>query len=801
MALRTLQTNFTAGELSSLLDGRTDLKKYFNGVYCMENFLVYAHGPATLRPGFRYVATTKVSATASRLIPFVYSGTDSFDLEFGANYIRFIKNRALITKIAAAWVTATNYKIGDLVTNNAVYYRCLTNHISGTFATDLTAGNWAVTIATDTAYELVSPYAAADVKEIKYCQSADVIYLWHPEYPPHKLSRVSDANWQINDVNAKPPPTTEDSISPNTTVTPDAVTGEAIHFHAGGSVFLAGDVGKTLRSGAGSAAIVAYVSATQVNCDIVDDFSGTTAIAANYWELVGSPQGTITPSITGPIGAICTITGGSALFRSSDVGKYIRLNSGYVKITTFTSATAIKAVVIKDLTVTTATTNWTLESSIWNATNGYPSCGIFYEERLITAGVPAFPENVRGSSVGDYENFTPGTYDSDAFDMSVAGRVINSIHWMEPREYLILGTTGSEWRLGPEDSGKAMTPLNVVAKQQTTFGCANIDPLTIRNCTLFVQRAKTKIREFTNNPSSVNIEYVAPDLTMLAEHITKGKVAGMCYQQEPFSIVWVWMENGELASMTYLRDEDVIGWARHPMDGLVESMCCIPGDGHDEVCAIIKRTINGVVVRYVEVLEKIFTDDADTFDANKGLNAFFVDAGSTYNGVPTTSITGAGHLEGEEVAILADGAVKSSQTVTGGQIQLSTAASVVHYGLPIVGTLTTMRPEVVLQDGSIQGKMKRIIDLIVRVYNSGTFKAGRDQTNLDEYGFATYDQTLYETLFRNSDTPTGSPVSLFTGDKKVVFDGDFNRDGRLTIVQDKPLPLTVVAIMAEMEVL
>ncbi len=860
------------------------------------------------------------SDIGSRLIPFVFSVSDAFALEFGDYYIRFIHNREQIVKAYAAWVTATNYLVGELVTDTGSYYRCLVNHTSGTFATDLGTDYWEETEgATDLVYEIPSPYAVADIKTIKYCQSADVLYLFHPSYAPRKLSRIADDEWQLTTVNFRPPPTIESSFTPDATLTPSATTGENILFTASAAVFLTGDVTRMIVSGASRAVIKSFNSTTEIICDIIDDFINTDVIASGDWKMTGSPIGALLPSIGSPINASMSLavddadlsgltkiamtipgednwelsasgtneyylkntasfyTSGkpaavyvnagaytcvegtlgallsdwqwgwgdndalgydtiyfccgygtasldpdglgapnlmrsvslevSDVFRDSDVGKYVYIYGGLIKITTILSNSKVSGIILKELDpdldnagAIEPTSTWTLREDLWSAANGYPSCGVFYEDRLVLSGVTAYPENVRGSAVGDYENFSPGTGDDDSYDFSIAGRLINTIHWIEPREYLILGSTGAEWRLGPEDSGAAMTPLNVVAKQQTSFGCANLDPLTIRNCTLFVQRALRKIREFTNNPTSVNIEYVAPDLTMLAEHITEGKIAGMCYQQEPLSIVWIWMEDGTLASMTYLRDEDVIGWARHPISGTVESMCCIPADGYDEVYAIIKRTINGVVIRSIEVLEKLFIDDTDTFDDNKGLNAFFVDCGITYNDVPATSIPVA-HLIGEEVAILADGQVKANQTVDGsGNITLTTAASVVHAGLPYNGKMTTMRPEIALQDGTAQGRMKRIINLVIRVLNSGTFKAGRDAVNVDEYGFATYDSSVYQVLFANSDLPTASPISLFTGDKKVPFDGDFNREGRLTIIQDKPLPLTVVAIAAELEI-
>jgi len=312
-------------------------------------------------------------------------------------------------------------------------------------------------------------------------------------------------------------------------------------------------------------------------------------------------------------------------------------------------------------------------------------------------------------------------------------------------------------------------------------------PETVGGSTLFLQRAGKKIEEFTYQWESDG--YVATDLTRLADHITAAGILGITYQQEPLSILWAYDTEGALLSLTYLRDEDVIGWAQHPMGTAeVESLACIPGTGYDEVWAIIKRTVNGATVRYVEMLEKIFDDTADDYITNKGLNAFFVDSGVTYTGAATTTITGLGHLEGETVAVLGAGSLQASKIVSGGQITLSTAAMPVHVGLPYTGLLQIMRPEVSLRDGSSQGRLKNIHDVIVRAYRSGPFKIGRDENNLDVV------------IDRDRVITMGAPYDLFTGDLPVGFDDRWESDARVMIVQDKPMPLTVVAIMAEVSI-
>ena len=312
-------------------------------------------------------------------------------------------------------------------------------------------------------------------------------------------------------------------------------------------------------------------------------------------------------------------------------------------------------------------------------------------------------------------------------------------------------------------------------------------PEAVGNSTLFLQRAGQKIREFTYQWESNG--YVAPDLTILAEHVMKDGIRGMAFQQEPWSNLWAFTSDGSLISMTYIRDQEVVGWQRHPMGtAVVESLATIPGTGYDELWAIIKRTVNGATVRYVEMLSKIFDDNAATYISNKGLNAFFVDSGITYTGAATATITGLSHLEGETVVVLADGNTQASKVVAGGQITLSAAATVVHAGLSYTGILQPMRLDAAMRDGTAQGRLKKIHEVGIRVYRSGTFKTGRDESNLD----VVVDRERVITL--------GAPYDLFTGDLLLGYDDRWETNARIMIVQDKPMPLTVVAIMPEVSI-
>ena len=174
MAQAPVINSFNAGELSPYMYARNDLSKYNSGCLTLENFQVLPYGGVTRRPAIKYIAESKNNGKV-RLISFEFSSAQTYVLELGATYVRFYKNTAQLVNAYTAWLTSTSYLIGDLVTDGGSNYRCLVAHSSGTFATDLAANKWVLSAgATDLAYEIVSPWAVADVYDIKFVQSADI---------------------------------------------------------------------------------------------------------------------------------------------------------------------------------------------------------------------------------------------------------------------------------------------------------------------------------------------------------------------------------------------------------------------------------------------------------------------------------------------------------------------------------------------------------------------------------------------------------------------------------------------------
>ena len=421
----------------------------------------------------------------------------------------------------------------------------------------------------------------------------------------------------------------------------------------------------------------------------------------------------------------------------------------------------------------------------FGVSEGFPSCIAFYEERLVYAGTIIEPQAIWGSKTGVYNDFTTGPGDDDSYKYTIASDQVNAIRWMSPGKSLVIGTVGGEFLMSAGSIDEAITPSNIKIVRQTEYGCAYIYPVRVNGVVLFVQGSSKKIRQFVYQFESDS--YVAPDLTLLSEHITGNGLVELAYQREPDSIVWSVREDGTLLGMTYERDQEVTGWHRHEVGGVsdvegtkaqVESVAVIPKDGADQVWISVKRLINGTTIRCVEVIE---AGRANVLPAN--VDDFFVDSGVRFSNGPTTIIGGGEHLEGETVQILADGAVLPEQVVVNGTITLETPVSNVNYGLGYVSEIETMRLEAGSANGTSQSKIKRINKVAIRFFETLGAKVGPNANKLDIIHF------------RSTSDPMDSAPPRFTGDKERPWDSGYETEGRILIRQEQPLPMTILAIM------
>lgn len=787
MAYSPYFSSWGKGELSPQLFGRSDVEQYEAAAAELTNCLVRPYGNVLNRPGSQYIAATKYQDKDTRLLEFIFSETDAYVLEFGEFYFRFYTQQAsVLIDAPAAWITATAYVVGDFVEESGTNYYCIEAHTSGVFATDLAANKW---VAQDV-YEVPHVYAEADLRAVQYVQNKDVIYMVHPDYPTHKLSRFGADDWVFEEVDFIGGAFLDTNADDTKTLQASATTGSITVTAAGHSPFLPEHVG-------------------------------------SYW------------SIGGTVGTDPAI-------------------QGYVIVTSYISATQVNADVIEELSTVAATDEWA--EGAWSEVRGYPSTVTFDKRRLALGATPYEPQKLWESKPFIYDDFSVGDLDDDAINIEVSSDQSNSFRWLSPGNVLAIGTFGGEFVVSSGTQGETLTPTNVNAQPQSTWGSEAIQPRRISNFTYYVQRGGRKLRElyyFWDLDT-----YKSADVTIYSEHITESGIVELVYQQNPDSIVWALLANGKLACLTRETDQLIQAWTSVTTDGLYKSIASIPnaaGESYDEVWTIVDRTINGSTAKYIEFFHnQIAPDDQqECFYVDSGLcyNAYALTAGIgltlsavtgtgvtvtagsayfdptmvgrrikayidgtvvgdleitaytsdtvvtgtvrldfnslTYNGgewgVSVTTLSGLDHLEGEEIVYLADGGVENFDnrlTVASGAITMNSDYFYVCVGKPYESYLVTLPLDFGLKTGTAIGQKKRINQIGAKFYRSLGVEYGANKT------------TLFKFTTRSVATELGTPEQLYTGEYNgQLFQGTTDYLAQITIAQRRPLPMNLLAIM------
>jgi hypothetical protein len=496
-----------------------------------------------------------------------------------------------------------------------------------------------------------------------------------------------------------------------------------------------------------------------------------------------------TGSVTVTASAVTGINS-AAGFLATDVGRLIRIKNGanwsWLKITAWTDTTHVTATVQgTQAAPTSATATW--QMGLWSDTTGWPAIVEFHEERLVFGGgTTVRPQREDGSKSNDFENFTPGVNDGDPFAYNVASNEVNVPRWMASLRDLIIGTVGAIFRVGTDSTSAPLTPTNVNIRPHVRLRAAEMAPVLVNNRILFLERMGRRLYGLFYSLDQDG--YQATDLSIRAEHVTRGGLVAMAYAAEPWSIVWAARADGTLVGFTYTPEHDVTAWHRHLLGGggKVESVACIPGTDGDELWMVVRRTVHGVEQRYIEVLGPRFEEDAEQKDA------YFVDCGLSYDGAPKTVFEGLDHVEGETVQILADGGERAPQPVVAGRITLDSPASRVHVGLPFVSKLQPTRIEAGQAEGTARTKPQHIAEVAVNFFRSIGCKFGRSAASLD---------TL---AVHGIDDPMDAPPPLYTGTRMIDFRGISDDPtgetaGVVMLVQDTPNPMTVRYIVPRIE--
>lgn len=653
----TLQGNFNAGELSPLLYGRTDSPRYKQGLASCLNYIPTLQGPLQRRPGTTYLANAIDPANPPTLIPFNFSQTQAYILEFGQNSIRFYANQGQVV------TSGTTYKVQGIYGSLLPYGLSQGFNFYGTRANKSPLLGESVlsssTVSPGTALQLKSPYNASDVANIRWCQNQNVLYLFHPNYPTYKLIRYGAQYWSLYQVFFHDGPylplNTINTIgdATNVTVSISSISGQTATLSTQ-SISVSGAV--TDPSGSGQIQITTsthgYSSGQSV---YITGVTGTTE-ANGTWTI--NVLSATTFLLVNSVFVNAYISGGTsspAIFNvtPADLQRTVAIYVAGVRYwAVITFVNNASSVIVTGTDTQTfpspgAATAWQL--GVYCATNGYPACGAFYQNRLVMSGCPTQPQELDLSTLfdptgmntpdaGGYENFaisnptTLAVEATNAIQFDLQSSDSNVIRWLKnTSQGLAMGTAVGEWIFSPSSQPTdAISPTDVSAVQTSAYGSANTDAVPAGTAVIYIQKAQRKVREF--NFFFQAGSFRSTDVTELSEHITNPSITKIIFQKETQPLLWGIRSDGALLSMLYNRDDASVqaGWTRHFLGGqsdasgtppIVFSMATIPSEDttFDQVWLVVQRYINGSKVATIEYMNKISDDlvlqeDSKQFD-------------------------------------------------------------------------------------------------------------------------------------------------------------------------------------------
>lgn len=477
------------------------------------------------------------------------------------------------------------------------------------------------------------------------------------------------------------------------------------------------------------------------------------------------PNFTLKPSA---VSGVVTLTASGNVFVAGDVNQIIEGNGGRARITEYTSATVVKAIAevpfYNDDTI--AANNWNLQRGfepMWSETRGYIRSLAFFQQRLYFGGTRSRPRTVGASVLGDYFNWDQGTgRDTDAFirDLDNEDPIVNLL----PHRALNLFTTSGESAVFLT-RGFAITPTSFEFVPQTEVGSEfGLRPVVSNGVIMFVQRGGDSIMQvvFDENQQA----YTANNISILASHIIRKPVAfdiRRSTSSDESDMLLIVNADGTMTNGVFMSEENIRGFSLTSTDGKIVA---VASDGY-EMFFVTHREINGATVSYLERGNYNLLSDCSV---------------KRHVPDPTNIIDGLDHLEGRTVNVFADGVYLEDRVVENGQIEtevpIQTYADI---GLNFIPLVKTLPFEALQQIGDRMGEKKRIRSCYIWFYQSVFAIVNGIQVSMREFDNYLLDQ----------------PLPSYTGIKRVEGLRGWDDYGQVVLTQDKPLPLTVLAMRIE----
>lgn len=772
------QTNFLGGELSPLLWGRTDLDVFHRGLRRMRNFFPARYGGAVSRPGTLYVADARANSTPKRLIPFVFSDTQSYAIEVGITntshlYFRFFTDGAPLETLPGSGIP----------------------------------------------YEVIGGTTSADLAQLKYAQVGDVLTIVHPDWPPIELRRYPDnavtgaPDWRISNVVFKP----TDSYFANgyPTLQSPLPTGDATH-PAKEWVWL---VTLTVQDTATGKIFETYPRR------VTQSWLGLPASApvnlpSDYVVLYPDKPVTVwrRNGVSYPIDAPFITS-----YRELGWNIYRGRGNVYGLVGQSTNDSFIDTGADPDFAVQPPLgTNPFLITDYLGATQlVHPTAVAFFQERRCFA----LGGQVWLSETGNFTNFDRHTYNvaGESLLFELASRRLEETQHLVAGAKLLALTRSSAWSMGGVQGG-ALDFDSVDARLEDEVGSLEVAPIVLGGRVLFARAKGLGVRELQFDG---NGGYRGLDISDVSAHLFKGESNGFlgtrssrrlvdwCYQEDPFGLIWAVREDGQLLSLTHNGDDRA--WARHDTNGWVQSICSVPEGEEDAVYLLVARPeqdyplgsdfgafgtrVQYHVERMASRIRRGNADDDCCVD-----DAIRVKVLQSDLGKGPVVIDGLDHLEGHQVwAVAVANPPYGPFTVVGGEIELPepkpnsggfTAADVqlygefLHYGgdcvlyvgMPFTPELETLD----VADAQVRTKAKITKAVGFELDESRGVKVGQT--------FATVKQLIKREVSYSYDAPIPE-TKLFT----TPVTGAWGVTGRAALRQELPLPVTVVGLVREVE--
>lgn len=751
---------FSGGEIGPLTYGRTDFPLYNMSLRTCDNWIPVLQGPLEKRKGTKFLQATE-NNESSKLIPYTATNGDEFMLEFSP----FNANPALGT--------------------------------INIFSAD----------GVDIGKSIDSPYITSvitDLKDIQYAQIEDLLFITHKNYFPHVFNYhgvvTSFVFPTLVEQNFEFGPLRPENLSQTTTFLFTSVSGLTdMNVHENGVIppgffddRIGGTIGlRTIPQALHDQWVTAtgytagdYVWSESYESDRVNVYLATTT-ATSGTRAPGHDEGLEFDGTTGV------------------TWQMVHSEYGFVKLVSVSGGTGGMPIVTYHCEVigfpeipinfTVDVGDWRWASSVWSSSanpaiisgngeiNG-PGSVTSHEQRMVYGGTEGLLF-INASKIDEFANFYPGSIlDNAAYQYSINSSEVNTIRFLQSARSLFIGTENGLFAARASSNG-AITPTDIVIERSSQRGAKQQQSVQVGESVLFVQNGGVSLREAIFNNDIKGFD--ANDLSILAHHLGENILNRVVFQREPQAIIWTHDNNGVLLGVTYQRENDILAWHQHNLApdstgaAFVEDVATLKDENgfNDTLWVIVKRVIDGNTVRYIEMIDST--------------SAVWSDSYITYSGVPTTTITGLAHLEGETVKVVGDGANLPDKTVIGGEITLASEVSTAEVGLGYTAKAQTQKIEGGAQTGTSQGKLKRIHNVVLRVKDAGPGL---------EVGTKEGDK-LDQVIFREDGDLMDNPVPSFTGDTDPVpIEQGYEDGGLLYLEHNLPNDCTIIALWPNMSV-